>query len=75
MDLVGRIYVFLHTYTYIHGYITIIKEKEGTNLRVGGQGRVGERYLRETRGKIGREENDVILFQLKTSFPPITDTL
>lgn len=54
--------------------ITIIKEKEGINLRLawGGawmEAREGlERgYLREAVEKKGREESDVILFQLKTN--------
>lgn len=51
--------------------VTIIKEKEGVNLRLAGwkEAREGlERgYLREAVGKKGKEENDVILFQLKTN--------
>lgn len=51
--------------------VTIIKEKEGVNLRLAGweEAREGlERgFLREALGKKGKEENDVILFQLKTN--------
>lgn len=74
-DLAGCIYIFVHIHAYIYKYVcvcvcvavTIKKMRhEATDFEMGAYGKGWRWLLGGAKGKKGKKETDVILFQLKT---------